>query len=261
MYLTSFVLLYCINQFFTAYIGTTYDLDSKIYYWGLRTQPHGGYWVKRAIVVTYSAGPLLLLFLALVFRSLHNTYFRKMRGPLKLFFNWLYLQAYLFFFGATIVGVILGQGFGHALLWAFIPYPLLLFLAILSLAFLVFIGMASTRSFLQNAQTSDLLEEGSPRIRYVMAVSVLPFLTGSLFLFLLKYPENTRLDVSLWMMMIPLLIPVLSFANALKKVSIVRDLETVSINWRFVAACVIILLAYRVGLMYGVEVLAPEQVK
>ncbi len=261
MYLTSFVLLYCINQFFTAYIGTTYDLDSIIYYWGVRTQPQSGIWIKRGIIVTYSAGPLLLLALGLIFRRLHSVYLRKMRGMLKLFFNWLYLHAFLFFFGATIVGVILGQGFGHALLWAFIPYPMLLFLAIMSLAFLVFIGMASTRSFLQNAQTSDLLEEGSNRIRFIMAVSVFPYITGSVFLFLLRYPENTRLDVSLWLMMIPVLIPVLSFANAVRKVSIVRDLEVVNINWRFIAICVTVLLGYRIGLMYGVELLAPEYVR
>ena len=166
-----------------------------------------------------------------------------------MFSLWGYLHGFNFFFGGLVIGIILGQGFGHAILWTYMPYAFMLIMAGLSLMVLIFFGFKSTVPFLQTSITKDLIERDSgERLKYIFAVALAPFIVGNAFIYLLKYPENSMLDISQWLTMIPILLPVLSFANYPKRVTLAKDHDFIPVHWRYVIVCIAILLVYRIGL-------------
>lgn len=260
IFLTMFVLIFVFYYFVQAVVGTVFKLNSVMRYYGNDVLPDDGVWRPGPVRYTFASGPIACLMLALVFKYMYLVYFRVRRGSIRLALLWGHIIGVNFFLGGIVTGVLLifsnafSKGFGHAIEWAYVPKPMMIIMALVSLAFLIIFGAINIRGFLQTAWSSQMIEKDyNDRPKFIVAVVVLPWLISTVLLTIVRLPRFALLDVLNMLMLVPVIFPILAFSKLIDRVTLVKNPEYMPLNMRLVIIAVATLVLYRLGLELGIE--------
>lgn len=257
IYLISFILFHFLFQFATGFAAVGNDLNAVVHYYGTDVLPGRAGWKKMPIIYTYITGPIFALFLAVVFKQLHFTRYKMRKGFMKLFMLWGFVHGMLFAIGSVIIGVIVkgpGSGIGVAFLWGRVPMGLQWGMMGVSVMVLVVLGFIVTKLFLQTSPTKDLIDlEYNSRPIYILCVAVIPWFVGSLLLFLINYPKYYGSNFLLWMLMVPVLIPIITFCKVNMRITLSKSRETLLVGWDYIIVCGIAILLFRLLLDSGLD--------
>jgi hypothetical protein len=259
MYLLSLILFFTVHQFITGSVAVGNDLNASLHYYGTDVTTAFGRsgWRKHSVIYTYTAAPIFAFFMAIVFKQLHYTRYKMKKGFVKLFVLWGFVHGLLFSFGNVITGVLIkgtGAGIGHAFAYAYLSNGIQWTFLGLSVLILVVTGFFVTRLFLQTSPTQGLIDpEFNARPIYILCVAVIPWAAGTLMMFLLNYPKYSASNILLWMLMVLILLPMLSFCKVSMRITLSKSKETVGISWEFVILCAIAILFYRLVLDSGID--------
>ncbi len=104
-------------------------------------------WTYSSVVSVYISGPILLFISGIVFLWRHRK--TKDKSSLKaLLFLWLYLTAFVLFFGSFLAGIITDRGFGYIIGWLYIPKYIEIPFGIFSIFMLWMIGFSAGKKFM-----------------------------------------------------------------------------------------------------------------
>ena len=256
IYLLSFIIFFLAYHFATGFTAFSNDLKAKLMFYGTDVYAGRVGWKKMNVIYTYIAGPVICLFLSVVFRYFYIAHYKKRRGYMKLFLLWGFIHGMLFSFGSIITGVVIneGSGIGHAFRWGRVPMGFQYGIAIFSLLILVILGFAITRSFLATSPSQSLIENDfNNRPLFILFVCVIPWAVGSVLIFLLQYPKYYASNMLIWLLMVPILLPALSFSKVNMRVTLNKHKDQVGVQWPYVLACLVVIIIYRIALDYGLD--------
>ncbi len=104
-------------------------------------------WTYSSVITVYISGPILLFVSGMVFLRLHRI--TNDKGSFSaLTFLWLYMTAFLLFFGTFIAGIITDRGFGYIIGWLFIPKYIEIPFGLFSIFMLWMLGFSSGKKFM-----------------------------------------------------------------------------------------------------------------
>ncbi|MES2388069.1 MAG: hypothetical protein V4543_08705 [Bacteroidota bacterium] len=253
IYIISFIFFFVLYHLTTSITAYNNDLSAKLMYYGTDISVGRYEWSKTRVVYTYAMGPLVCFFAAIICRYFYIAYYRKRRGFVKLLLTWGFIHGLLFSFGNVITGIITGRGVGNAFKWAYAGQAIQYGAAGFSLLVLILLGFAMTRAFLATSPSQTLIENGfNNRPLYVLFAAVIPWFVSSLLMFLIQYPKQFSANMLIMIMMVPILLPTLSFSAVNMRVTLSKSKDQVNLGWPYIILCAIVVIGYRIILEFGI---------
>lgn len=251
-YLVSYLFVFLLHQAATVLASMLFGFHLQIDYSRIIFLVSRYDWFFDSVKIIFSAGPLINLILA-VFMIVVAYRYKEFTGSLKLFFIWGFVHSISVFLGSAYAGALLSEGFGHVLIWMFMPDTGKLIITLLAMFSLVALGLAITRMFLLSANTYFNLLKPEQRLAFIIAQVIIPFLAGTIFIVAIRLPMNyyelarvlTPLIIVLSVSLNSFGVPVLYFDE---------DVRSIKINGNLLVAAIVLYSIYRIGLHYPITI-------
>ncbi len=253
LFILSYILTYVLYQMATVTVGSHFGLYCKLYYYSIIWPPPSSkLWDFDSVITTFLSGPIFSFFIGGLFVILFFLIHEKNRA-LRTFFLWGYLHAFNFFFSSFLVGSISDQGIGYALKWLYFSTFDKIFSSILGIFVLALIGLTATNSFFKLAPMNFFLRRQNRKL-YIMFTVIIPWIFGTLFLILLKTPNNMPYETLLFIPLVFAFIPIFPSSNSRysARVKIIHENKITKINWNVIVIVTCFILAFRIGLGIGI---------
>lgn len=150
------------------------------------TWTYSSFWTNASVISIYLIGFFVSLLLILISIFLFRK-FKTVRGFIKLWFSWLYVFAVNQSIGVFLRDIPFKRDIYHALNWMFIPYALMIVIAVLSVPLLFALNYGNDIRFLRMAPSFDNIISNRHRRRFYTQVALIPSVLGSLFILLLHF--------------------------------------------------------------------------
>lgn len=255
-YLIAYLFFYNFYSLAMASVGNALGFDAQITHIGVLVQPEDQTWYQyvrthegQHIIYTFASGSFACLLVGIFCKFLHFNIYKKKRGIAKLLLQWGFLHGWVFFFGGAAVGSIVKTSLGLVLYWLRVPEIGINIIAALCLFMVILIGFISTRTFLQMANSHSMVANHyMNRVWYIFAIAIVPWLIANGLMYVVRIPENHIFDLYMWLMMLILLIPTITFARAVKGITLPKDREELRYNWPVIIGALAFVVLYRVSL-------------
>ena len=186
----SFVIAYMVVMFLfslvTALVGKFFGFDANISYSGVRFDVGRHKWDRINVSVVWSIGTIFTTILGLVFYYLFSQF--KSR---------LFLANLFFLWGAVIsFSIVVAQGIlpciepGEQLAcytnlsvvfaWLSIPMPLVYIVSVISVAFMVFFSIYTSKPFLSFSYTFSKVNRTARKRKYYLETAIIPYILASI---------------------------------------------------------------------------------
>jgi hypothetical protein len=190
LFVLTYLIAYLTYQIAVMFVASRYGINSVLLFYEVFF-PIGNYsdkWNSFNIIIITFAGPLISIIMGTIYLLL---YVRKDRitGLRKLFYFWLGFHSVNFFLGGFLGGVITQQGFGYVIEWMFLPTVIKFGLSIVCLFTLGLIGFYYATYFMESSG-SFFWTKKSNRLIYLLFSGFLPWVGGTIFIFLLKFTHK-----------------------------------------------------------------------
>jgi len=258
LFVLTYLIAYLTYQLAVMFAASRYGINSILLFYEVFF-PIGNFsdkWNSFNIIIITFAGPLISVILGSVYLLL---YVRNQRitGLKKLFYFWLGLHSINFFLGAFVGGVVTQQGFGYVIAWMFLPTVVKFGLSIICLFALGLIGFFYAIYFMESSG-SFFWTMKSNRLVYLLFSGLIPYVAGSIFIFLLKYPrvipqhENILVyDSITYATMFFIIAGMFVNFKAQPMFDKTTKREGRKINWVYLVILVGLLVIFRLGLNTG----------
>jgi len=174
-----------------------------------------------------------------------------------LFYLWGFIISFSYFFGNIIVGTFFNFGIGVAFRALSIPFIIRVPIAVISIVALAFIGKYSVRHILISFN-SYFIKINPDQLKSLLHAQLLdPFFFGNIIIFLLKIPYHAEfnfLDTLTLFWLGVLIIPVYIANKQTGTVNFKRNNKRFELQAKPLLLLIILILAFRIGLSYGLQV-------
>ncbi|GAA4007440.1 hypothetical protein GCM10022408_19240 [Hymenobacter fastidiosus] len=209
-------------------------------------------WWRMAVLAVYGAGPAACTVVGLLAALWFWQRARLKRGLFKLVLLWVALHSCNLVLGAMVGDTFTQSGVWYVPSWLFLAGNLLnVFVAIICGLLQLGFGYVAAIGFLQSHDSISLMRYQNRR-QLIVAAIVVPWITGSLFLAALKWPDLSRNEGLHLLTMGLLLLPMAARStNELFEITI-RAPQKTQIAWGLLAAAGLAAVVWRVVLAPGV---------
>ncbi|HPG33871.1 MAG: hypothetical protein H6541_06550 [Lentimicrobiaceae bacterium] len=251
IYLLSYLFVFLIHQFFTIIACKIFSFPVELNYTTIIYWVYEYEWTFDSVKIIFSAGPVICFILS-IFMLVVAIKFREYDGLLKSFFLWGFIHCINLFLGSALAGALLGEGFGHVLIWLFMADTGKMIITLIGFFGLAAVGFGITRLILLTANSYYNKQEPSERPAFLFYSTLLPFILGTLIIAAIRYPMNYYESLRL---VTPVLIILPSFLNSNNFPVIYFDEnhKVIKASSSLIAAAFIILIIYRVALSFPLK--------
>lgn len=208
-FLLSHLIVYLMGQFLTAISALQFNYKSVLYYYKLVWAIDSYDWTPMAVKLLFTLAPMLSLLLGIIFLIIYILVFDD-RSNFKQLFLWGFAHGMVWFFGATLAGALLDQGFGYVIMYLYLKDTHKLVISLLALTALLLIAAFTTKWFLfaGNAYFNELNEHN--RGFFTFSQIVVPAILGTAILILIKLPRITYYELFTLLTMLVFIIPMMT---------------------------------------------------
>jgi len=189
LFIISYELIYLIGQLITVWAATTFDYRVILFPYKIFYNIDSDQWNPDSVKILYSIVPFTGLILGIVSIIIFSN-LRNQPGIFKLFYLWGFVHGMVLFFGSTLMGALLNQGFGWVLAYMYYRDTGKMIFSIIAIFALVSIGGAIARSFLISGNSYfNFVNRDNRRFLFFGQV-LLPGLLGTIIIGVLKIPPD-----------------------------------------------------------------------
>lgn len=252
MFLLSYLFVFFMHQGITILSALIFNIPVELDYTKISFMVYKYAWTFDSVKIIFSAGPVFCMILS-IFMLVVSIRFKEYDGLLKVFFLWGFVHSINLFLGSALAGALLGEGFGHVLIWMFMPDTGKMIISLLGLFSLAGVGFGITRLFLLSANSYYNKLEVSDRPVFLIHQVLLPFIAGSAIIIGFRLPLNYY---EILRLLTPIIVILPAFVNSsgFPVFFFDENPKSIKINGSLMAAAIIILLIYRIGLSTPVRI-------
>ena len=159
IYVLSFLFVYFVYQFITAFIAGQYFIRVILYYNEIKwlTPDNSKFWYSDSALTIFASGPLISIFMAFVFIMLYRR-FSNTDSIIKLFFLWGALHFVNRIIGSFAIGsIFLLYGSNLIVDWLYLGMEIKILVVAIAIVILLLIGNYSVFSILTSANSFTLI--------------------------------------------------------------------------------------------------------
>jgi hypothetical protein len=252
IFVIAYLLVYLIYQLTVLIVASKWRLDSVLLYYDLAFNDYSPLWTRQNIIITTISGPVICLLIGLLFyRYLSKR--PKVKGFLKLFFLWIGMHGFNLFLGGFASGVSFDQGFGYVPAWLYWNVFWQIFISLVFLFVLGYIGYFAAPAFLDTSKSAYRVRPEN-RARFLLFQVAMPMVIGTIILLLIKIPNNMPYETGTMVTLAFGIVPVFMNRHAKPSISFEREKKATNIKWIYIILLVAALVIYRIGLNNGLHV-------
>ena len=278
LYLLAYLLNYLFYYTVTINRAADFGIRAKLYFWkiGWLAGPDSPLWFQYSIKHIFSIGPFASFGLALLFTGIFIIN-RTQKGLFPLFCLWVVMHALNLFLGSISVGLLTtinysytsqimktisdfifftrdasysSQGFGYVADWLYFSKQIKISIFILSFIASILIGFFSASFFLKSSHSAQLIRSRQSRHALIIFMTIIPWLFGSLFLILIRFPHDTRYEIYFFLTMLimisPSLLNVIRNPASFREILIPRQTKSIEISRFYLIIMLVAYIAFRV---------------
>ncbi|GAB1405584.1 MAG: hypothetical protein PHX54_06655 [Lentimicrobiaceae bacterium] len=248
IFLLAYLFAFLLFQSFTVISALLFDFKLNINYTRINFLMKPSEWSFDSVKTIYSSGPIISFIVSIAMIAIAIR-FREYTGLLKLFFLWAFVHSFNLMLGPAFAGALLSEGFGHVLIWLYLPDTGKLLVTLISAFLLAVTGFAISGLFILGANTyyNQLKPENTPR--FIIYQVIIPFVVGTLIIALLRHPLSYY-DAALLLTPLIMLLPVLLNSSGRPMLFFDEKPKEANINIQLLVISAVVLLIYRVGLHF-----------
>lgn len=252
IFIIAYLLVYLIYQITVLIVASKWKLDSVLLYYDLAFNDYSPLWSRQNIIITTISGPVISLIIGILFfRFLSGR--PKVKGFLKLFFLWIAMHGFNLFLGAFGSGVSFDQGFGYVPAWLYWNVFWQIFMSLVFLFILGYIGYYAAPKFLDTSKSAYRVRPEN-RLRFLLFQVALPMVIGTIIILLIKIPNNMPYETGTLVTMVFGIVPVFLNRNAKPSITFEREKKATHVKWIYIVIFVVFMIIYRVGLNNGLHI-------
>ncbi len=261
MFMLSYLVIYIVGQLITVWAATTFDYKVLLFPYKIFYNIDSDQWTPDAVKILYSIHPVTGLVLGTVGIILYSS-MRNENGYFKLFFLWAFVHGVVMFFGSTLMGTLLNQGFGWVIAYLYYRDTGKMIFSIISIFALFIAGTSISRSFLISGNAYfNYVKHENRKFLFVSQV-LLPALIGTVIMILLKIPtddyyttnEEYIFEISKISTILLILLPVGLTFKSMGDVYFDEEPRTVRFAWPFLLITLAIFIIHMLVLAPGIPV-------
>ncbi len=251
LYLLSYLFVFIVYQAFTILAAVIFNYSLEFNYTEITFLVYKYSWTFDSVKIIYSAGPIICLILS-IFMIVVAIRFREFDGLFKVFFLWGFVHSINIILGSAVAGALLGDGFGHVLTWMYITDTGKLIVTLLGVFVLAAAGFGVAKLFLLSANSYFNKMEATERSSFLVYQTLLPYILGTAVIIAIRLPMGYYEFLRIITPVIVIL-PLFIGSGGFPITYFDENPKTIKISGSLIAAAIIILVIYRVGLNFPVR--------
>lgn len=241
-------MVFIIHQAFTILTAIAFSIPVEINYTTIHFIVYKYAWTFDSVKIIFSSGPVICLILS-IFMLVVVVKFKEYDGLLKMFFLWGFVHSINLFRGSAFAGALMGEGFWHVLIWMFMLDTGKMIVILLGLFSLAAVGFGITKLFLLSANSYYNKLDSPDRPSFLVHQALLPYVFGTAILFALRFPMSFYEMLRLFTPII-IILPTFLISSGFPVFFFDENPKTIKTSSSLVAAAIIFLIIYRVGLNF-----------
>lgn len=167
-------------------------------------------WTYSSVISIYISGPILLLFIGIVFLFLHRKTKDK-SSVASLLFLWTYINAFILFFGSYLAGIFTDRGFGYIFGWLYIPKYIEIPFGIFSIFMIWVIGHSAGKKIIPFIPKKVFYDSQLPQFYSKCVYLYLPVILAIICLYALGFNGRDFTIQIIYLSILGMLTPTLRF--------------------------------------------------
>ena len=251
IFVAGYLSFFLVSQVSTMIAGSFYDYPSVLYYDQVYFQVSAERWYQDSVKTVFSAGPVISIVLGITFIILFNR-LKEERKMIRLFLLWGFIHSIAILFGGLIIGNFIDSGIGHAIAWSYINDTGKVLLSVFSLFVIGLTGFLSAKAFVFTANSYFNTIDVHNRNSFLFVQVLLPFLLGSLIIFLVRKPAVMIYETLSLLTIVFAIIPLAGKVYNLPEMFFDEEEKGIRPAWLWIGTVIVMILFYRVGLASGI---------
>ncbi len=258
-FILSYLVIYIISQVITAWVATSFDYKTIVYYYKIYYNIESSDWTADSVKILFSIMPLTGLLFGTIFLIIYAT-FRDEIGKLKLFFLWGFVHGMVMFFGALLMGTLLNKDFGWVIAYMYYRDTGKMVFSIISIFALISIGAIVSRSFLISGNSYFNEINKSNKKYFLYSQVIFPGIIGTIVLVLLKIPntyyyvtsDEVFFEIMKLSTFIILLVPLITTFRSYHDTLFDEEPRQINLKWKLMIITYLLIIAFRFGFVEGI---------
>ncbi len=206
-FLLSYLIIYFLTQLSACIAALNFEITTVLYFNRIYYNIIASDWTADAVKIVFSTGPLLSLFIGLILLIIYSKIYQN-NNLAKILVLWGIFHAFNIFFSSLFVGTLLGTSLGHVLSWMYFQDTEKMTISIIAIFAIFGFGLISAKPFIfsSNLYFKNYTEHN--RKTFIIGQLVIPLITGSLIIYLLKLPDVSYYEIGVLITMIIMMLPI-----------------------------------------------------
>jgi len=252
-----FILSYLFIEFFSNLsMGVTsllFDYKTVIYYYKIEFLVDYDAWFADSIKTIFAAGPVVALIIAILSLIIYSLVYLE-TGILKTLLLWAIFHGSNKIIGGTLIGNLLGKGFGYVIMYLYYSDTGKLIMTLLMIMISVIIGTISTKYWIMSANSYYKFSKPSGRRLFMTSQVFIPYLLGVPIIWLINQPEVMRYNTLVNISMIFMILPPVLISHFYQEYYFEDKEKKITWSYRIILVSIILIAAYRILLGIGLRI-------
>ncbi len=258
-FILSYLVIYIISQLITAWVATSFDYKTILYYYKIYYNIESDDWTADSVKILFSIMPLAGLILGTIFIIIYTT-FKNEPGKIKLFFLWGFVHGMVMFFGALLMGTLLNKDFGWVIAYLYYRDTGKMVFSIISIFALISIGAVISKSFLISGNSYFNQIDRTNKKYFLYAQVIFPAIIGTIVLAFLKIPntyyyvttDEVFFEIIKLSTLIILIIPLITTYRSFHDNFFDEEPRRLNLKWKLMIVTILMIFAFRFGFINGI---------
>lgn len=229
-----------------------FDYKTVIYYYKIEFLVDYDAWFADSIKTIFSAGPTIALIIAILSLIIYSLVYLE-TGILKTLLLWAILHGSNKLIGGTLVGNLLGQGFGYVIMYLYYSDTGKLIMSLLMIMTSTIIGTISTRYWIMSANAYYKFSKPSGRKVFIISQVFIPYILGVPIIFLINQPEAMRYDTLTNVALIFMILPPVLLNQYYQEYYFEDKAKKIDWAYRIIIFSIVFIVTYRILLGIGLR--------
>jgi len=206
LYLMSYFFIDFLSNFGMAITSLLFEYKTIVYYYNIEFLVDYDDWFADAVKTIFATGPIIGLIIAFLSLIIYSKVYLE-TGVLKTLLLWSMFHGANAIIGGTLIGNLMGKGFGYVIMYLYYSDTGKLIMSLLMILLSIIIGTVSTKYWIMSANTYYNYSKPHNRPLFITSQVLIPYLVGTLSIWLITLPEGLRYDTFVNISMVFMVLP------------------------------------------------------
>jgi len=255
--LVLFLMSYFFIDFFThlsmAVTSLLFEYKTIIYYYNIEFLVDYDDWFADSIKTIFATGPIVGLIIAFLSMVIYSKVYLE-TGILKILLLWSMFHGANSIIGGTLIGNIMGKGFGYVIMYLYYSDTGKLIMSLLMILISIIIGTVSTKYWIMSANSYVNYSKPHQRTAFMLSQVLIPYILGTFIIWLITLPNGLRYDTNVNIALIFMVLPPLFLHKYYQEYYFDEDPRKIKFAYKIIFFAIIFLISYRLLLDIGLRI-------